>query len=133
MERAEVVEEEEEEGVKMNREGRVEERKKKEAREGERERERERNKKNNGKSRAPIKKERERGDSSVYYRFAEPVIIAGPRNAHRRPLILPLAILFSSLLIRPILGQFSLVLSSLLRAPSCVSPRPILSSIAPTL
>lgn len=30
----------------------------------------------------------------------EPVIIAGPRNAHRRPLIPPLAILFSSLLAR---------------------------------
>jgi len=36
----------------------------------------------------------------LYYGFAEPVIIAGPRNAHRRPLIPPLAILFSSLLAR---------------------------------
>lgn len=34
----------------------------------------------------------------MYYGPAEPVIIAGPRNAHRRPLIPPLAILFSSLL-----------------------------------
>lgn len=68
--------------------------------------------KNNGKSRGSHKEEEGRKgwgggrDSSVYYRFAEPVIIARPRNAHRRPLILPLAILFSSLLIRPILGQF---------------------------
>lgn len=38
----------------------------------------------------------------MYYGFAEPVIIAGPRNAHRRPLIPPLAILFSSLLARPV-------------------------------
>lgn len=79
--------------------------------------------KNNGKSRS-THKERERGkgrDSSVYYRFAEPVIIAGPRNAHRRPLILPLAILFSSLFIpHPSSGRFSLVLSS--------SPRPVPSS-----
>lgn len=36
----------------------------------------------------------------MYYGFAEPVIIAGPRNAHLRPLIPPLAILFSSLLAR---------------------------------
>lgn len=36
----------------------------------------------------------------MYYGFAESVIIAGPRNAHRRPLIPPLAILFSSLLSR---------------------------------
>lgn len=34
----------------------------------------------------------------MYYGLAEPVINAGPRNAHRRPLIPPLAILFSSLL-----------------------------------
>lgn len=33
----------------------------------------------------------------MYYGFAEPVIITRPRNAHRRPLIPPLAILFSSL------------------------------------
>lgn len=34
----------------------------------------------------------------MYYGLAEPVIIAGPRNAPRRPLIPLLAILFSSLL-----------------------------------
>lgn len=36
----------------------------------------------------------------MYYGFAESVIIAGPRNAHRRPFIPPLAILFSSLFAR---------------------------------
>lgn len=41
-----------------------------------------------------------RGGYILYYGFAESVIIAGPRNAHRRPLIPPLAILFSSLLSR---------------------------------
>lgn len=38
----------------------------------------------------------------MYYGFAEPVIIAGPRNAPRRPLIPPLAILFSSLFARSV-------------------------------
>lgn len=38
----------------------------------------------------------------MYYGFAESVIIAGPRNAHRRPLIPPLAILFSSLFARSV-------------------------------
>lgn len=41
-----------------------------------------------------------KGVHILYYGLAESVIIAGPRNAHRRPLIPPLAILFSSLLAR---------------------------------
>lgn len=92
----------------------------------------ERKEKNNGKSGAPIKKEEgKRRDSSVYYRFAEPVIIAGPRNAHRRPLILPLAILFSSLLIPHLSsGSFLSFFRPCRTLYSCASPRPVPSSIS---
>lgn len=46
----------------------------------------------------------------MYYGFVpESVIIARPRNAHRRPLIPPLAILFSSLLARPCRCQGTLL------------------------
>ena len=48
--------------------------------------------KNERKKRMKIKikngKKKKKGEKIQYYRFAEPVIIAGPRNAHRRPLIL---------------------------------------------
>lgn len=47
-----------------------------------------------------------------YYRFAESVIIAGPRNAHRRPLIL--SPFYFALLLMPfpihVLGLFSFLL-----------------------
>lgn len=43
---------------------------------------------------------KKKGHILYYGLVPESVIIAGPRNAHRRPLIPPLAILFSSLLAR---------------------------------